>query len=84
VYECHDFTEVPKDEGINDEQIAALALKRTVNQAWKQRFADIMKTLDEKDGVRATCIRTCFARINDCEISRRNEIVRKGCFFGST
>ena len=37
----------------NDENIAKLLLQRTVNQAWKKRFAEMMESLDAKELVRA-------------------------------
>jgi hypothetical protein len=47
----------PRQSELNDETIAALLLQRTVNQAWKQRFADMMDSIDAKDLVRAACSR---------------------------
>ncbi len=37
----------------NDENMAKLLLQRTVNQAWKKRFAEMMESLDAKELVRA-------------------------------
>jgi hypothetical protein len=44
----------------NDENLAKLLLQRTVNQAWKTRFAEMMDSLDAKDLVRTAmnCVQT--------------------------
>ena len=43
----------PRQSELSDEAIAALVLQRTMNQAWKQRFAEMMESIDAKDLVRA-------------------------------
>jgi hypothetical protein len=47
------FTDKPLDEAQeireNDENVAKFLLQRTVNQAWKKRFAEMMESMDAKD-----------------------------------
>jgi hypothetical protein len=47
----------------DDETLAKLLLERTVNQAWKKRFAEMMESLDAKDLVRAAYI--LFAKLEN-------------------
>jgi hypothetical protein len=48
-----DKIQIQQDAGLSDEQLAVLTLQRTLNQGWKQRFADMMALLDAKDAVSA-------------------------------